>query len=527
MPLVNVTFLQGRSFGVAYIPAGTTGDMDEDEARGLGGQVLKINGAPTGTPILSSVSGGGGGLPTKIGQVATRTVIPNQLNAGVTAAMNRTVHIARDALVGVYSFRFPNWYVTGAYVEAGSGDVMTLTASVEYPIGTFTQITFSGSSTASVVSGEDVVGTATLNIPKGATFYVRSWQTNPAGIIYQGLSTPVRPGDLNRNNSTQVDQTMDAAFSTVSTGSIYGPTAIFGTTSVKSAFLLGDSLLYGSQDSGDATTDTGIFARAIGGSYPYIQCGVSGDSAVKFVASNAKRLALAQYCDVVFCNYGTNDIWSNARRSDQVIADLITIRNLFPSLRFYQATILPRGASSTDSWVTAAGQTITSTNNNHRVRLNNMIRSAGIPLANGYIAAAEVVESDVNGAGAITPQPGLWKEMGVIRSTTGDGNITSGTNTYTSATAAFTAADTGSLIQIDGAGSAGASLLGMMTFVNGTTVTLTDPAGSGATRNAGTTVTTANARIGVLPLTVDGVHPYRHGYQMIAQSIRDIASLVS
>jgi len=66
---VNVTFLQDQSFGIASITAGTTGDMDEDLARGLGGQIVKINGPATGTPILSPVSGArnlASGVPVSI-----------------------------------------------------------------------------------------------------------------------------------------------------------------------------------------------------------------------------------------------------------------------------------------------------------------------------------------------------------------------------------------------------------------------------------------------------------------------------
>lgn len=56
--------------------------------------------------------------------------------------------------------------------------------------------------------------------------------------------------------------------------------------------------------------------------------------------------------------------------------------------------------------------------------------------------------------------------------TVADANVTSGTATLTSATAAFTTGDTGKSIRVYGAGAAGVDLLTTITYVNATTVTL-------------------------------------------------------
>jgi len=498
------------------------GYMDDDKKEYLIGSTEDADKIDAAQVVPPPVSGGGSGVRAKRwGQVATRTVVPSAINAGIFQTMSRTVHIARDAITSL-KLLYPNWYVPAGSGETGSGGVMTITASIEYPAGTFTQVMFSSATSGTAASGANLLSDETaVVIPFGATFYVRTLQANATATINQGPSTPVRPGDGFRASGS-TDQTMGGTVNTA-TGTIYGPSAILANTAVGSAFLLGDSLVYGSQDNGDATTDTGYFSRAIGHAKPYINCGVSGDTAAGFLLGNTQRLALAQYCTVVFCDYGTNDVFG-ARTADQLIADLITIRNLF-ALQFYQATLLPRVLSTgSDSFVTVATQTI-QTANSHRNRANNMIRASGIPLLSGFVDVAAVVESPITPAGAWSGQSGVWREMGVVRATTGDGNITSGTNSYSSASAAFTTADSGSLIQIAGAGTAGASLLGVMTYVNGTTVTLTD-AVSGAVRNAGTTVTTANAQIGVLPLTIDGTHPYKWGYQLIASAHRGLASIV-
>lgn len=133
--------------------------------------------------------------------------------------------------------------------------------------------------------------------------------------------------------------------------------------------------------------------------------------------------------------------------------------------------------------------------------INTYLATAGLtsarlrPGKNYLISAPLVVKSgqtlDASGA-TITLAAGsncnMLTNAGVTaQRSVADGAITIGTNTLTSATAAFTSADTGRTAVIAGALLGGYSLTATMTYVNATTVTLS--------LNAGVTVSAASVSI--------------------------------
>lgn len=460
-----------------------------------------------------------------------RTTLPNVFNPAVTVNQNR-VGMVMMVDADYICFEYWNGYVDNVtFADTGTGGVMSINSAMEYSDGTIAQIQFAGQPTGVLQSNERRRSDPLPAPRKGATFYERPFQSNQAGIVLQGggggALTPVRPGDGNRNTGA-TDQSMGGTIQAAA-GSIFGAVAIVAYHSEPAAGIPSDSMGYGSQDTGDATMACGYFPRALSAaSIPFLQLGVSGDQLQYFAdpEKSAVRSALIRDydCTVVLTNYGTNDLVIGSRTAAQMAADLVTIRNMFPDIPFYAATLTPR-VTSTDQCTTVASQTVLASYSQQR-RYNNLLRQNGVPLLTGFIEVALLVESEFNAAGTFVVQSGLWGNLGVQRTTAGDGTISSGSNSYSSASAAFTASDTGGLIQIAGAGSAGASLLGVMTFVNSTTVTLTDLV-TGAARNAGTTVTTANAQIGVMPFGIDGTHPTRFGYRWLADKLRSISALVN
>jgi len=135
----------------------------------------------------------GGGQYTKyLGQVATRSEVCNITNLTKNELMSFSTHVARDNITQL-KIAVPNWYVAALsapsnFTEANLGTAMTITASVEYPIGTTpTQITWGGSATGSIAAGvtglSDFVSKV---IPNGATFAIRIWYHNDSGVHYCG-----------------------------------------------------------------------------------------------------------------------------------------------------------------------------------------------------------------------------------------------------------------------------------------------------------------------------------------------------
>lgn len=126
----------------------------------------------------------------------------------------------------------------------------------------------------------------------------------------------------------------------------YHPLAVLAETTQKGFLLLGDSIMHGTGDVGDASTNLGIAARSIGPSYGYINMGVWGDTLVKFLTSYRRRAAWAAVCSDVISNYGNNDILT--RTAAQIKADLIASWSLptFAGKRVWQINYGPRTNSS-------------------------------------------------------------------------------------------------------------------------------------------------------------------------------------
>lgn len=445
-----------------------------------------------------------------LGLVGSRSGCYSGRLAGNFQAMGRSKHVAMEDISSL-QLGFGNFYVNApSPYEYTPGGASQWTASVEYPVGTLTVVKFSGATAGAVADGgfllSDVAGVV---IPRGATFYVRTWQSNPAGIILNqeyglnnvtgavptsgewmvwGVTTP----DLTQATTNSNNQGL---------GRHLRPTVIVGMTARPTFFLAGDSRL-GQGDNFDTSPSSyglrGEVERSAGKRFATFNAGAPGEKLSEAIAGNySKRFQFAQYCSGVICEYGVNDIDAGASLAT-VLANLATFAGTFGAKPFYQTTIPPH-SDSTDGFVTLGNQTVHSVGaNGVRVSFNNSVRNGLAAPVSGGIEVADQVES--------SRDSGLWKAGG--RGVT-DAAITIGTNTLTSATAAFTASDVGRTVLVYGAAAAGGVLNSFVQSVtNATTAVLNT--------NASTTVAAAICAIGAN--TGDGLHGSSIGFALIETS---------
>lgn len=349
-----------------------------------------------------------GSAPTTETVIASRCTIPASLETELQCN-SRTVHTAVDALTSV-KLVLPNWYAdnTGEHAVTGSASV---TASIEYPLGTFTQVLFSGVATGSIPTGTTLVSDAvTVAIPRGATFYTRVFFTSASGGVptrHIAKSTVLIGDRTELAASGLTDKTMSGTIGTDNGMRHYFPLAIIGKTSTASVLIIGDSR----QATGfDQRGNWGQLMPMFHGRYGVISAGVSAETAQLYVASHALRNALATYVSHVVVAYGINDFIVSGRTLAQAKADLTTIYGYFPTKKVYQATLTPNTTSS-DQWKSISGQS--DSVGADRIDLNDWIRGGSATGLTGYLEIADAVESSRNS--------GFWKANGYAYAYTGDG----------------------------------------------------------------------------------------------------------
>ena len=360
----------------------------------------------TGLPYSPSSGGGGGGAPAAyLGQVATRSYAPTANYTGATMIQSRTGHWARDAITSL-QLNFSNWWI-----KSGSGDTdntaaATIKATIEYPAGTYTRVTFGASQTGSWTTGDILSDAVAVVIPKGAKFWVRSLYTCSAGIIYTGFLTNEPNGDGAETGTALTDKTGGGALAAGT--NFYFPTAIVAQTANPSVFLPGDSIMKGQLDTfDDLVSDQGVVARSVGPYMGYCNAGCTGDTTAALVASHGRRVALSQYFSHIVCNYGGPNDQTVATATVQ--AGLVAAGAYWPAgKKRFLCTYVPH-STSTDSFATVANQT--SSGLAYFQAMNQFVRTTPQNW-DGFVDPAKVVESapysnlwappSPNGGGALT-----------------------------------------------------------------------------------------------------------------------------
>ncbi|XHE13684.1 SGNH/GDSL hydrolase family protein [Agrobacterium deltaense] len=352
-----------------------------------------------------------------LGYVATGALVPTALFATNKQSMTRSVHQMRDAVSSV-RLLYPGFAVQeNPAAETPIGAPALVRATVEYPEGIFNRVTFSGAETGTVPDGGLLLADELpVAIPRGAQFYVRTFYECTGGIIYTEWANAV----MNFGVSGVADQTGGG---TVVDGSAvdhgYGPVAILGMTNRPSVAIIGDSRATGTTDTLNESGERGTIMRSIGPEVAYSGIVKGGDRLMYWLASSTNRRQIASYASHIILQLGINDN-RGGRTPAQMIADMQSIRALFPDKECYLTTFEP-SSDSTDNWATLENQT-THNHNDRRVSLNNTIRSGGVAGFEGYFELADVMESSrdsglvrVNGTANYWTPDGLhWNQRGNI-----------------------------------------------------------------------------------------------------------------
>ncbi len=326
-----------------------------------------------------------------LGQVATRTYQPFGFYAGNTSIQSRSTHFARDA-VSSLQVVLPNWYGVAGTGEVAPGADASIAASIEYPSGSFTPLTFAGAPSGTIPDGGFAVSDpAKVVIPVHAQFWVRTNYHNPNGVIYEGFNNAFAGDGSELSPAVQADKTTSGAIA--ASGLLYMPAAILAETTKPSVLCLGDSIMLGVRDTfDDLTGDQGIVARSIGPSFGYANFGLAGDTIGAVLASHKNRVALASYFSHVVSDYGG----PNDYNSPTILTDISSLGALFPSNKRFQTTRVPNSTSS-DGWATVTAQ---SSGTAAFFRAVNQSIRAGVQNWDGYFDVAAVLES--------APDSGLW-----------------------------------------------------------------------------------------------------------------------
>ncbi|MBP1842017.1 hypothetical protein J2046_000261 [Rhizobium petrolearium] len=326
-----------------------------------------------------------------VGQIATRSVIPGFSNTTNKQIMSRTRHFARDQITEL-QLLYPNWFHNGN-TETGIDGSITVSASVEYPVGEFHQVTWGGAASTAIADRTTSAPSDLLaiNIPDGAEFFIRTYSTSATGILFSATEDSAHGEGAEFGPSGITDKTMGGTIADSGTNAVYGPCAIIGTMSKPSVFVIGDSRESAAGfDTPNYLSVIGHVARAIAPTCAYIDVSRGGERLAEFVASHARRIALAQYCSHVVIHMGIND-FTAGQTSAGALADLDTIIGLLPNQEVWLGTVEPVTTSS-DGWTSVSGQTIDAASNSARISYNNAIRS-GVDGVAGYFDIADVFES--------------------------------------------------------------------------------------------------------------------------------------
>lgn len=295
----------------------------------------------------------------------------------------------------------------------------TLKCTLEYPENTFYDIIFGRDGTTIVVP----VGTKVTSDPigiefkKGDTFFIRTCVTVPEGGKFIYNVTTIAANNEGREFG---DKTKVTNFGNKASLASLAPLAIYATPTEDSLNFeaiacIGDSIGNGANWDNTTVVDGHIPAElgymqvaAMKTGRGYITLSMNGSQTGNFSqTSRFRRMDLASHCDVAICGYGTNDFGLGNASFDKVKTNLLNIWRALKmrGLKVYQSTITP-WTTSTDSWATPENQIFKNASHTGgpgtpRTLLNDWIRAGGDGVLDGFIDAADVVESSRNS--------GLWK----------------------------------------------------------------------------------------------------------------------
>lgn len=329
------------------------------------------------------------------GLVASR---PRMLTARDTTnkqAMSRYAVFASEALTSI-KVVFSNFDLSTG-TDSGVGAANVGTASIEYPAGTFTALRSGGSTALTTPDGGLLFcDYLSVNIPAGATFWIRQYITNTNGIVYLDRVNATLGDAATFGVSGVADQTLGGTVS--SSGSVVvPPIAIIGQTINASVIVVGDSIGFGTDSNGDPNGVTfnsygnGLITPSLG-SVPFLNLSWPSQTAQNWISKSPARKLLVPYGSHLIQQLSTNDIIA-ARSQAAIVTDLQAIYALARvGQKVFQTTSTPH-ATSSDAFATTGNQTALELA--ARTTFNNAVRAI-ISGSTGYFDTASALETAQN-----------------------------------------------------------------------------------------------------------------------------------
>lgn len=369
---------------------------------------------------------------------ATRVDVPNvAITGGILGGTTHLRHLNRLAFrrCRVVLPLFYGLFNGTGVVDTDLGGTVQVACSLEYPFnsGTRYSFLFSGvrnpSTTAAAAQGYllsdwlDLGFSVPANTAFGSfTFLALQTGNTPYGNVYTG-GAAVNEGAA--MSATPQDLTVSGS---VSNGLTYGlgPMLILTEGVLPSVAIWGDSIAYGTGGTtqGDGNGNSGwpaLYTYRAGAGY--CKFAVPSERMTHGNTTNwARRLPIFALSNAthVISTYCTNDLRVGLTPTLSAMqsvkqGELALYRQYRPWVRILGVPLLPR-TSSTDSWVTTAGQTgqtnFTPLGSGVREQYNDWLRSR----PSGFTGCL-----DITGAAETAPNSGLWRVNGSANYATSDG----------------------------------------------------------------------------------------------------------
>jgi len=328
-----------------------------------------------------------------------------QSGTTATQAMFRTSHTAlvniTSAALVLQNFSTKTYNSDAPFVpDTGPGAATTVTASIEYPAGTFTQIKFSGLASGTIPNGDLLVSDyATVSIPKNAQFWTRRYYLNANAIVNQGGNDfRVALGDATVIGTSGVaDQTLGGTVAS-NTGLILFPIGIVGPSASPSVVIVGTSIAAGVGDTLDLGTVLHGYSESLT-TTPQVNVAQGSATTLGWISDHPICQKMFQFCTSMLTDHGENDY--TITDTATCLSRLQTLYALMAGRQICQTTMLPRVAATSDGFTTLAGQS-GFTDLAQQEALNSALRS-GTPNVSVLFDVDNLIETTFGG------NPGYWR----------------------------------------------------------------------------------------------------------------------
>lgn len=338
------------------------------------------------------------------GLIASKAGYVSQASGTNKQVQARSYHVASDDITSL-KIAVGNWYMSIAdgigvtMTEVGSGGNCTITASIEYPIGSYTQITFSsGASSIVVPTGTTRFSdycTPALTIPRGAVFGIGQYRVYAGNGLYNPFRNSSVGGAQNDQCRVAASGLSDVTMGgTLTDDSVHGcpPLAIIGMTRRASLVVIGDSVGAGRfTNTSQPDWRQGIICAGLPVDYPFLNLSLGGEAASTALTNGTGRGPLWPYCSHFVSQEGANDLLAGSSAATLKTNQEAILATLPAGPRKLVTTIIPNTSSASGNYLSDADQT----NNwgSNQATYNASVRSGSIVGADDYLEVEHACES--------------------------------------------------------------------------------------------------------------------------------------